>query len=262
MCLSDGIRGRVLTEITAFNFRSGNTWVHGLDVRVKLAALVLLSLSSVHIPPLRLTVMIIALLCLIKYLDLSLISIFRELRFFLILLLIIFATRMLSASGVPAYSIGPVAISLDGILQGGVVCLRLILVVLLGLILVASTRYSEIKRAVEWALTPFPFIPKRRVATMIGLLLRFIPVIFNEAREIKDAQRARAIEARKNPVYRIVKLTVPLVRRTFLRAEKLALAMEARCYQEMRTDPQFNFSKKDGLILAMLIGFLVFGLGF
>ena len=242
-----------MTDTTVFSFRSGATWVHGLDVRVKLAALVLLSLSSVHILPLRLTAMIAALLCLMKYLDLSFIAVLSELRFFLILLLIIFTTRMLSVSGVPVYSIGPIAISLDGILQGGVVCLRLSFVVLLGLILVASTRYSEIKRAVEWALTPFPFIPRRRVATMIGLLLRFIPVIFNEAREIKDAQRARAIEARKNPVYRIVKLVVPLVRRTFLRAEKLALAMEARCYQEMRTDPQFNFSKRDGLILVMLI---------
>jgi len=122
------------------------------------------------------------------------------------------------------------------------------------LILIVSTRYSEIKKAIEWALAPFPFVPKRRVATMIGLLLRFIPVIFNEAREIKDAQRARAIEARKNPVFRIVKLVIPLVRRTFLRAEKSALAMESRCYQEMRTDPHVNFSKRDGLVLLMLIG--------
>ena len=97
---------------------------------------------------------------------------------------------------------------------------------------------------------------------MIGLLMRFIPVIFDEAREIKDAQRARAIEARRNPVFRIVKLTVPLARRTFLRAEKLALAMEARCYREMRTDPQFHFSKKDGFILAFLIVLAVAGLVF
>jgi len=251
-----------MTDVTVFSFQSGNTWLHGLDVRVKLAALVLLTLSSIHIPPLKLTAMIAALLCLIKYLDLSFITVLKELRFFIVLLLIIFATRLLSASGVPVYSFGPIAISLDGILQGGVVCLRMLLVVLLGLILVASTRYSEIKRAVEWTLAPFPFIPKRRVATMIGLLLRFIPVIFNEAREIKDAQRSRAIEVRKNPVFRIVKLTVPLVRRTFLRAEKLALAMEARCYREVRTDPQFNFSKKDGLILAMLIVLSAAGLVF
>ncbi len=251
-----------MTELTAFSFRSGTTWAHVMDVRVKLFALVVLSLSSVQFPPFKLMALIAVLLGVIKYLDFSFIASARELRLCFIVLLIIFTTRMLSASGVPTFSIGPIALSLDGILQGVVVCLRLILVVLLGLILVASTRYSEIKRAVEWALTPFPFIPKRRVATMIGLLLRFIPVIFNEAREIKDAQRARAIEARKNPVYRIVKLVVPLVRRTFLRAEKLALAMEARCYQEMRTDPQFNFSKKDGLTLAMLIVLLVAGLIF
>ena len=251
-----------MTAVTIFSFRSGDTWVHGLDVRVKLAALVLLSISSVRIPPLRLTAMIAALMFLVKFLDLSFVTIFRELRFFLILLLIIFTTRMLSVSDGPHYSIGPIAISIDGILQGGVVCLRLFLIVLLSLILIVSTRTLEIKRAMEWFLTPFPFIPKRRVATMIGLLMRFIPVIFDEAREIKDAQRARAIEARKNPVFRIVKLTVPLARRTFLRAEKLALAMEARCYQEIRTNPQFNFSKKDGFILVMLIVLSVAGLVF
>ena len=241
-----------MTEHTAFSYRHGNTWIHRLDVRVKLAALVLLSLASVHLSPLKLAGTIAVLFCLVKYLNLSIRVLFRELRFFIILLFLIFMSRLLSTADGPVYSIGPVAISLSGISQGGVVCLRLILVVLLGLILVVSTRSSEIKRAVEWALTPFSFIPRRRAATMIGLLIRFIPVIFNEAREIKDAQRARAVESRKNPLFRMVKLVVPLVRRTFLRAEKLALAMEARCYREVRTDPEFSFSKKDGLVLVML----------
>lgn len=251
-----------MTDVTAFRYQSGDTWLHGMDVRVKLAALVLLSLSSVQMSLLSVAVGVATLLYFIKYLNLSIIAISRELRFFLVLLTIIFVLRSLSKPGDPAYSIGPVVISLEGILQGIVICLRLILVVLLGLILVVSTRYSEVKKAIEWALTPFPFIPGRRVAAMIGLLLRFIPVIIIEVREIKDAQRARGIEARKNPVFRIVKLTIPLARRTFLKAEKLAFAMEARCYQEARTNPQFDLSRKDGLILVLMIAIWVAGMVF
>ena len=227
-----------------------------------LAALVLLSLSSVQIGVFSAAIWVGLLLCLIKYLNRSIIAIFRELRLFLVLLVIVFILRAVSASGVPVISFGPVAISLEGVLQGVVVCMRLILVVLLGLIFVTSTRYSEIKKAIEWALTPLPFIPGRRVAAMIGLLLRFIPVIIIEAGDIADAQRARGIEARKNPVFRIVKLAIPLARRTFLKAEKLALAMEARCYREIRTDPHFDFSKKDGMMLVLLIAFWAAGVVF
>jgi energy-coupling factor transporter transmembrane protein EcfT len=120
--------------------------------------------------------------------------------------------------------------------------------------MVATTRSSEIRAAVAWFLRPFPFIPEKRVSIMMSLIMRFIPVIFDQAKVTVDAQRARGIENRKNPMYRLKKLALPLMRRTFERADKLANAMEARCYTENRTDPELLSRRRDWIALFLVIG--------
>ena len=86
---------------------------------------------------------------------------------------------------------------------------------------------------------------------MISLLVRFIPMILSQARETADAQRARCIECRKNPVVRLVKLTVALLRRIFEDADRLVVAMEARCYTEDRTGPSFSATRLDWAVLFL-----------
>ncbi|OEU72588.1 MAG: hypothetical protein BA864_00865 [Desulfuromonadales bacterium C00003093] len=129
----------------------------------------------------------------------------------------------------------------------------MLLIVLAGLLFVSTTRPSEIRAAVEWFLSPFPFIPGKRVATMMSLIIRFIPVILEQAKETSDAQRARGVENRKNPVYRLMKLAVPLVRRTFESADKLAVAMEARCYTEKRVNIELYATRNDWIALFLVL---------
>jgi biotin transport system permease protein len=131
----------------------------------------------------------------------------------------------------------------------------LFLVVLLGYLFIWSTYPSQVRVAVAWFLRPVPLIPEKKVATMLSLLMRFLPLILQEAKETTDAQRARCIENRKNPVYRFTKLAVPMLRRIFLRAEDLVLAMEARGYSENRTLPRLYSKKSDWLSLAFVSGF-------
>jgi len=69
------------------------------------------------------------------------------------------------------------------------------------------------------------------------------------------AQRARAVENRKNPIYRLTKFVIPFIRRTFESADRLALAMEARGYTENRTQPQFSIRIRDWIALAGAAGF-------
>jgi len=78
-------------------------------------------------------------------------------------------------------------------------------------------------------------------------------VIFQQAKETLDAQRARGVENRKNPVYRLVKLGIPVLRRTFERADKLASAMEARCYSENRTDSLLSSGVRDWISLVGVV---------
>jgi len=82
--------------------------------------------------------------------------------------------------------------------------------------------------------------------------MRFIPVILNQAKETAEAQRARGVENRKNPVYRLTKLGIPLIRRTFENADRLIVAMESRCYSENRTDPELMSTPRDWVALLII----------
>lgn len=86
----------------------------------------------------------------------------------------------------------------------------------------------------------------------MGLILRFVPVILDQARETAEAQKARAVENRKNPVYRLTKFSFPLIRRTFERADDLVAAMEARAFTEHRTDPELTADKRDWVALMVV----------
>ncbi len=132
------------------------------------------------------------------------------------------------------------------------VCWRLLVVILVGILFISSTRLSEIKAAVEWYLGLVPMIPERRVGTMISLLVRFLPLIIEEASETSDAQRARGVELRKNPIYRMKAFSIPLFRRIFQRADKLALAMEARCYSDNLAEAVFASTGTDWIALLTI----------
>lgn len=186
----------------------------------------------------------------------------RGMRFFFILLLLVMGARMVITPGDPIIEIKFFSITRQGTLSGVLICWRLTIIVLLGFAFVFSTRSFEIKAAVQWFLKPFAFIPGKRIATMMGLTTRFIPVILNQANETAAAQRARCVENRKNPVYRLIRLGIPLIRRTFERADRLAIAMEARCYSENRTDPELCAARTDwiALVVMMLICGLIFSI--
>ncbi|MCK5164630.1 MAG: hypothetical protein KAQ72_12980 [Desulfobacula sp.] len=49
---------------------------------------------------------------------------------------------------------------------------------------------------------------------------------------------------------KIIGLVLPLLKKTFLLADNLILAMESRCYNDDRTDPEFTPSGKEIYFLA------------
>ena len=165
-------------------------------------------------------------------------------------MLIILIARTLSTKGALVYYLYFVPISIQGLMDGIMICWRLFLIVMVGLIFISTTKPSQIKAAVMWLSAPIPFVSGQRLATMLSLVMRFIPVILNQARETSEAQKARCVENRKNPVYRLKKIGIPLLRRTFENADRLIFAMEARCYNENQTVPDLSFHRTDWLALS------------
>ena len=249
-----------MAELTAFSFQPGTSLLHKLDVRFKLLFLILISLVSLGGGFTGLGVLTGLVAGLSIHSRLPLKSGFKEFRFFLIFLVLILVARMLTTPGTALIEIKSIAITRPGLISGVLICWRLVIIALVGFLFVFTTPSSEIKAAVQWFLKPAAFIPGKRIATMMGLIARFIPVILNQARETTEAQRARCVEYRRNLLYRIVRLGVPLIRRTFEQADRLIVAMEARCYSENRTDPDLSATRTDWfalLIITIICGWIV-----
>jgi len=238
-----------MAELTSFSFISGDSLLHHLDARFKIIFIVLLSLVTLNIYFIELGLLTILLLCVMLNARPPINSGFKELRYFLLLLFFVFSARMLSTEGPPLIQLAFITISMQGIYDGILICWRLAFIMILGFAFISTTRPSAIKAAAQWFLKPVPFIPEKKVAVMMGLILRFVPVIFDQAGETAQAQKARGVENRKNPVYRLIKLGLPLIRRTFERADNLVAAMEARGFTENRTDPELVSHKRDWIAL-------------
>ena len=241
-----------MAELTSFGYFPGDSLLHRLDPRFKLLFITLLSLVCLNLYFISLGIFTSLLLGFIIYSRLPLKSWVKELRYFFVFLLFVFMARVLSTGGASLIEVKFISVSKQGLTAGFLVCWRLAFIVLLGFTLISTTRPAEIKAAVQWYLKPVPFIPQKKVAMMMGLILRFVPVIFDQAAETSDAQKARCVQNRRNPVYRLIKLGFPLMRRTFERADDLVAAIEARGFTETRTDPELLSHQRDWVSLMVV----------
>ena len=228
-----------MAQITPFTYRQGESNLHRLDARCKffMICLVSMSLLSAHLPACFFYGLI--LFFFFKKAGLNIFSTLNHIKYFIVLLFFIFAARALIVKGDIIFSFYDLTITEQGLKEGILVALKFFLVMVTGILFASTTKSSCVKNAVQWFLRPIPFIPENRVAVMISLSLSFMPIILNQAKEISDAQKARCADLQKNPVKKIIQLVLPLLKKTFLSADNLVLAMESRCYSDDRTEPEF-----------------------
>jgi energy-coupling factor transporter transmembrane protein EcfT len=239
-----------MAELNSFSYVVGRSILHRHDVRFKMASLALMTTACVLAPVAGLGVVSLVLAALALHLRLPWRIFGGELRILGLFLLFIWAARALTTPGTVLAAAGSLAVTREGLAQGGLICWRLLNIVMLSLLFVRSTRPAEIKAGVGWLLRPLPLIDAGQAAVMVGLIVRFIPVLHHQIRETRIAWRARGGAWRKNPLAQIKYLALPAMRRTILSADQLALAMEARCFSPQRTDPAFRCSRLDVLLLA------------
>jgi len=156
------------------------------------------------------------------------------------------------------FSFYEVSITEQGVKNGTLVAYKFFLVMVSGILFASTTRTSSLKNAVQWFLQPVPYIPEKRVAVMISLSIGFMPIILNQAKEISQAQEARCADLQKNPIKKIIRLVLPLLKKTFLSANHLILAMESRCYNDDRTEPYFSPSGRE---IHFIVASIILSLG-
>ena len=233
-------------------YQPGDSFLHGLDVRHKLAAMAIITLSSVYASAWGLLMWSAVLILACRSVDMQARQAIKEWRWIWVLLVGVWVARTLSTDGTAVFNVAGVYVTREGLIAGTLICWRLINIIMLGWLLTATTRIRQITSAVEWLLRPIPGIPAKRIGTMLGLVVRFVPEILVQAHEVSAAQQARLIQLRKNPIYRLRHMSLPLLRRTFETADELALAMEARCYSDHRSARRFDARSRSWTVLIVM----------
>ena len=129
-----------MAELTSFGYSAGDSLLHRMDARFKIISIIFLSLVSLNVGSRGIGLMTIILAGVIFYARLPLAAAFKELRYFLIMILLIFVTRVLSTDGTPVINLPYFTISVQGIYNGILVCWRLAVIVILGFAFISTTR--------------------------------------------------------------------------------------------------------------------------
>ena len=140
---------------------------------------------------------------------------------------------------------------------------RLTMLVMGASMLTFTTTATELTDGIESLLYPLKFIkvPVHDIAIIMSIALRFIPTLVEETQKIMNAQKARGAELDTGNFFKRVKamlpILIPLFVSAFRRADELADALDARCYNasDNRTKMKvLKFTLKDyiGLIVVAL----------
>lgn len=124
----------------------------------------------------------------------------------------------------------------EGLARGCFFALRICLLVWASLIVCYSTTSTQLVDAFVWFMRPLRalHVPVDDIAMVFSIALRFIPLIVAEYEQVKDAQWSRGATFDEGGLIRRIRahaaILMPLIVGLFRRADKLAQAMDARCY--------------------------------
>lgn len=148
----------------------------------------------------------------------------------------------------------------SGWLAGVAVAARLVLLVWASLLLMALSTPMELSEALRRLLSPLGRLglPVRDFTTSLSIALRFMPLLSEELRAVRAAQASRGAAFEDAGLVRRLRayggLMVPVLVGLFRRADRLAAAMEARCYGasgEPTSLVERRFSAGDGAVLLV-----------
>ncbi|NQT58590.1 MAG: energy-coupling factor transporter transmembrane protein EcfT [Bacteroidetes bacterium] len=230
-----------MAERLIFHYQARNSIIHRIDPRIKIIIIFTISAAMFAVNPLQFAVLCGYVLsgCLIARLPFT--KYRKELRFFLLLLILIVLSRWISSK------------SLISSLYYGA---RFILIVAAGLLLTDTTAPEDLTLALYWFLRPFKFLNPKRTAVRFNLTVSFIPIIFDSVLEIKEARKSRLDNTWRNPIKRIISFSSQIFDLILQKAEEISYALEARLFDEEILHGSISFRKMDFAVLILTLGII------
>ena len=253
-----------LKDITLGQYFPGHSFVHKLDPRTKLLAVVLY-IVALFLAKSFITygIMFLLLAVSIAISKVPLKSIVRGLK--PVVFIVVF-TAILNLFYTPGdhvmVKLWILTITLEGVFNAFFMVVRILMLIAGTFLLTYTTSPILLTDALESLLGPLKKIkvPVHELAMIMSIALRFIPTLIEETDKIMSAQRARGADFESgNLIQRakaLIPLLVPLFISAFRRADELAVAMECRCYHggEGRTRlRQLHYVGRDYFVLVLFV---------
>jgi energy-coupling factor transport system permease protein len=257
----------MIRDITIGQYYPAESAIHKLDPRVKLFATLIYIIALFSFKGIASWIFIsIGLFTVIRISKIPFKFIVKGLKAIVVILLITVCFNLfLTPGNVTYWSYGKLKITDTGIMTAVMMIIRLIYLIIGTSLMTLTTTPNQLTDGLETSLAPLNkiHVPVHAIAMMMSIALRFIPILIEETDKIMKAQMARGadfehgnlIQKAKN----MVPLLVPLFVSAFRRADDLAMAMEARCYNggEGRTKMKpLRYRKEDRIAYVLVLAFL------
>ncbi|WIV67684.1 energy-coupling factor transporter transmembrane component T family protein [Natrialbaceae archaeon AArc-T1-2] len=222
------------------SYEPDETLAHRLDPRSKLALQMGFAVAAVgHADPLALAALtVLAALALAA----ARLSPLRALYAYRFALIVLAAAPLVSALTLGSPWLEPADAVAPALASYGVA-----LILLVSAAYVRSTPVRESRAAIQRTI---PGKPGQLLGVGIALVFRFLPVLLADLRTIREAVAARLGDQR-GPLERASRIGVLALSRAFERADRLAVALQARCFAWNPTLPALSFSRIDVPVLAL-----------
>ena len=227
-----------LKDITLGQYFPGHSFVHKLDPRTKLLAVVLY-IVALFLAKSFITygIMFLLLAVSIAISKVPLKSIVRGLK--PVVFIVVF-TAILNLFYTPGdhvlVKVWILTITLEGVFNAFFMVVRILMLIAGTFLLTYTTSPILLTDGLERLLRPLKKVrfPVHELSMMMSIALRFIPTLIQETDKIISAQKARGADFDSGNLMQkakaLIPILIPLFLSSFRRAEELAIAMECRCY--------------------------------
>ncbi len=229
----------MLRDITLGQYYQADSLIHRLDPRVKLMAAMVYIISLFTFRGIAGFVLVTAfLIFMVKLCRVPFFFMVKGLKAIVVLMVLtaIFNLFLTPGKHVLLHFL-VFTVTLEGVYNAGFMLIRLSYLIVGTSILTLTTTPNQLTDGLEKSLKPFSKIgvPVHAIAMMMSIALRFIPILIEETDIIMKAQMARGADFESGNIIKraknMIPLLVPLFISAFRRADDLAMAMEARCYE-------------------------------
>lgn len=254
----------MLNDVTFGQYYPAQSFVHKLDPRIKLLALIgfitLLFVADNFYSLFAVALLIVAAIIASRV---PFKSVLRSVKGIIFILIFTAVLNLFFHRG--EHLLTPenwfIKIYLEGIIFTVFFVLRLFFLVMASSVLTLTTTPVALTDGIESLLKPLTYIkfPVHELALIMSIALRFIPTLIDETNRIIAAQKARGADFESGNIFKriraIIPILIPLLISAFRRADELGEAMDARCYSGSKTRTKFKklkFGWRD------LVAFLLF----